>query len=168
MAWYFLFGGHASPDVPLGLVHRQHVLHVPVEAAVQVFQPLGDILVHRALADAELLCRPAHGGLVFHNVLAELRCPVVDDAAFHKAPLASNVLDMYESDAFVSTGAECLRCQFAAECLRCQVAPMAARSARAHQEISARARRRRVKAYLRHPPRLAMKTWHCWRKNQCL
>ena len=100
-----LFGGHASPDVPLGLVHRQHVLHVPVEAAVQVFQPLGDILVHRALADAELLCRPAHGGLVFHNVLAALRRPVGDDAAFHKAPLASNVLDMYESEAFVSTGA---------------------------------------------------------------
>ena len=97
MAWYFFL-----------VAMPQHVLHVPVEAAVQVFQPLGDILVHRALADAELLCRPAHGGLVFHNVLAELRCPVVDDAAFHKAPLASNVLDMYESDAFVSTGAECL------------------------------------------------------------
>ena len=118
MAWYFFLVA-MPPGCALGLVHRQHVLHVPVEAAVQVFQPLGDILVHRALADAELLCRPAHGGLVFHNVLAELRRPVVDDAAFHKAPLASNVLDMYESDAFVSTGAECLRCQFAAECLGC-------------------------------------------------
>ena len=36
--------------------------------------------------------------------------------------------------------AQCLGCQSAAECLRCQVAPMAARSARAHQEANSRAR----------------------------
>ena len=39
------------------------------------------------------------------------------------------------------------RGQFAAECLRCQFAPMAARSARAHQETCAHARRRRVKFF---------------------
>ena len=37
--------GDAAPDVPLGLVHVQHLFHLRIQRPVELGQPLGDVLV---------------------------------------------------------------------------------------------------------------------------
>lgn len=46
-------GGQAAPYVPLGLVFLQHLLHLQIQRPVIGRQPLGQVLMHRGLADAE-------------------------------------------------------------------------------------------------------------------
>ena len=42
----FFSGGDAAPDVPLGLVDLQHLLHLQVQRPVELRQPLGDVFVY--------------------------------------------------------------------------------------------------------------------------
>lgn len=77
----FLLGGFAPSYVPLRFVPVQDLFHLEVEGTVEKGQPLGQVLVHRRLADAELLCRGSDGCLVFQDVQSQ-----VAGALFHISP----------------------------------------------------------------------------------
>ena len=65
-------GGHAPPDVSLGLVDLQHHLHLLIQGPVEGGQPLGQVLVHRGFAQAEFLGGTAHRALLFDDVQCHL------------------------------------------------------------------------------------------------
>ena len=56
--------GHAAADVALRLVLLHHRLDLQIERAVPVRQPLGEVLVDRRFADAEMPRRGADGAWV--------------------------------------------------------------------------------------------------------
>ena len=68
--------GQPAPDVALGLVLLQHRLHLRVERAVIQRQALGQILMYRGLADAELFRGGADGRPVFYEVKGQLLGPL--------------------------------------------------------------------------------------------
>ena len=61
----------------LGLVHLQHGFDLEVQRAVEFRQPLAQILVDSALADAELF-GGADSGPVFYDVLSKRDGPLLD------------------------------------------------------------------------------------------
>ena len=67
----FFAGGHAAADMALGLVHLQHGLDLKIQRAVEFRQPLAQILVDSAFADAELFGGGADSGPVFYDVLSK-------------------------------------------------------------------------------------------------
>ena len=68
--------GQSAPDMALGLVLLQHRLHLRVERAVVQRQALGQILMYRGLADAELFRGGADGRPVFYEVKGQLPGPL--------------------------------------------------------------------------------------------
>ena len=73
-------GGDAAPDVALGLVELQDLPGLEVESPVIERQPLGDILVDRGLADAELRGGGTDRRLVLDDVLGQRGGPLLDIA----------------------------------------------------------------------------------------
>ena len=69
-------GGDAAADVPLGLVFIQDRFYLKEEISVVERQTLAEILVDRALADAESLGRGPDGGSVLYDVLRQLTGPL--------------------------------------------------------------------------------------------
>ncbi len=65
-------GGHAAPDMPLGLVLVQNGLHLPVQHPVTGGQTLRQILMYGGFADAELFGGGADGGPVLYQVQSQL------------------------------------------------------------------------------------------------
>ena len=68
--------GQSAPDMALGLVLLQHRLHLRVERAVIQRQALGQVLMYRGLADAELFRGGADGRPVFYEVKGQLPGPL--------------------------------------------------------------------------------------------
>ena len=64
--------GHAAADVALRLVLLHHRLDLQIERAVPVRQPLGEVLVDRRFADAEMLRRGTDGGVGLDDVHSQL------------------------------------------------------------------------------------------------
>ena len=60
----------------LGLVFLQHRLYLGVERAVVQRQALGQVLMYRGFADAELFRGGADGGPVFYEVKGQLLGPL--------------------------------------------------------------------------------------------
>ena len=68
--------GQSAPDMALGLVFLQHRLYLRVERAVVQRQALGQVLMYRGFADAELFRGGADGGPVFYEVKGQLLGPL--------------------------------------------------------------------------------------------
>ena len=87
----FPAGGQSPADVPLGLVLLQDLLHRQVQRPVAEGQALGEVLVDRGLAQAELPGRGAHGGAVLYQVKGQIAGPLLqaffDSATLPYAPM---------------------------------------------------------------------------------
>ncbi len=57
--------------MPLGLVALQQRAHAQPQAAVDLFQSLAHVLVHRGLGNTEDLSRGAHGTLMFQQIFGQ-------------------------------------------------------------------------------------------------
>ena len=68
--------GQSAANVALRLVFLQHRLHLRVERAVIQRQALGQVLMYRGLADAELFRGGADGRPVFYEVKGQLPGPL--------------------------------------------------------------------------------------------
>lgn len=71
---------HSSADMPLGFVVFQNPPNLPVQLGIYAAQTLGNVFMHRTLADAELFGGFPHGGFVFQNIIAKLYGPFFYDA----------------------------------------------------------------------------------------
>lgn len=71
---------HSSADMPLGFVVFQNSPNLPVQLGIYTAQTLGNVFMHRTLADAELFGGFPHGGFVFQNIIAKLYGPFFHDA----------------------------------------------------------------------------------------
>ena len=70
-AFVFASGGVTAPYVPFRLVLLQDQPYLLIQESVDEDQPLRDILMHRAFADAEASCRGADRGFVGHDPLGQ-------------------------------------------------------------------------------------------------
>lgn len=74
----FFAGGHAAADMPFLFVEFEDFFDFLIEAVVDFREPLRDILVDGAFADAEFFGRASDGRFGFHDVLSQC-----DAAIFH-------------------------------------------------------------------------------------
>ena len=61
----------------LGLVDVQHLLDLKIQRAVELRQPLGDILMYRGFADSEFGSGGADRGPVFYDVKGKALGPLL-------------------------------------------------------------------------------------------
>lgn len=87
-------GGHAAPDMALGLVLVQDLLHLQPQRPVVKGQPLGKVLVYRGFADAELLGGGTHRRAVFYEVKGQLLGPLFQ-ILFDSLPLPTCALTVH-------------------------------------------------------------------------
>ena len=90
----FAPGGHAAPDVALGLVFLQYLLDLVPQRPVIKRQPLGQILVHRGFTDAEFLGGGPHRRAVFYEVKGQLLGPLLQ-IFFDSLPLPTCALTLH-------------------------------------------------------------------------
>lgn len=85
---------HPSSDMPLRLIHVQHLPCLPGKRRVNLEEPLGNILMYRTLTDPKLLrCLP-HRRAVFYNIICNLHGSLLN-IIFQKNPPANIVFTMY-------------------------------------------------------------------------
>ena len=73
----FPLGGHAAADMPFLFILFQHRFDLLIQAAVDLGQALGDILMYGGLTDMKFLGGLPHGGPGFDDVLGETDGPVL-------------------------------------------------------------------------------------------
>ena len=85
---------HPSPDMPLRLIHIQHLSRFSRQGWVDLEEPFGDILMYRTLTDPKLLCRLSHSSTIFYNIIRNLHGSLFN-IIFQKNPPANIVFTMY-------------------------------------------------------------------------
>ncbi len=88
---------HPSPDVPLRLIHIQHLTCFPGQGWINLKEPFGDILMYRTLTDPKLLrCLP-HRRAIFYDIIRNLHGSFLN-IIFQKNPPANIVFTMYAGE----------------------------------------------------------------------
>ena len=77
-----------AADMPLGLVALQQRAHLQPQRAVEVFEPLAHVLVHRRLGNAEALRGGAHGALMLQQVRGQSARALLDVLIHETTPRA--------------------------------------------------------------------------------
>ena len=79
-------GGETSPDMPLGFILLQNLLHLKIQSPIKGREPLRQILVDGGFADAELFGGGTDGSTALYDVKGEIARPLLH-VAFDSAPL---------------------------------------------------------------------------------
>ena len=77
-------GGETAPDMPLGFILLQNLLHLKIQPPIKGREPLRQVLVDGGLADAELF--GTDGPTALYDVKGEIARPLLH-VAFDSAPL---------------------------------------------------------------------------------
>ena len=64
----FSFGGETATNMTFLFVLFQNLFYLCIQIRLDLFQPLADILMYGAFADAEFFRGLAHGGFAFNNI----------------------------------------------------------------------------------------------------
>ena len=79
-------GGETSPDMPLGFILLQNLLHLKIQPPIKGRESLRQILVDGGFADAELFGGGTDGSTALYDVKGEIARPLLH-VAFDSAPL---------------------------------------------------------------------------------
>ena len=85
---------HPAPDMPLRLIHIQHLPRFPGKGRVDLEEPLSDIFMYRTLTYSELLCGLSHRCIIFYNIIRNLHRSLFN-IFLQKNPPANIVFTMY-------------------------------------------------------------------------
>lgn len=85
---------HPAPDMPLRLIHIQHLPRFPGKGRVDLEEPLSDIFMYRTLTDPKLLRRLPHSRVILYNIISNLHGSFLN-IIFQKNPPANIVFTMY-------------------------------------------------------------------------
>lgn len=74
----FFSCGHAAANVALGLVYIQKLAYLGIQRGINRAESFGNVLMNRALGNAELLCGGTDGAAVFYDVNRQLTGSLFD------------------------------------------------------------------------------------------
>jgi hypothetical protein len=88
----------SAPDMPFVFVQLQHLAYFLVQLGILCFQPLCDIFMYGAFADAEMAGGSSYRRIMLNHICAEFGSPFVGVINIHKhLPPAKS----YEEDAYI-------------------------------------------------------------------
>ena len=88
---------HSAPDMPLRFIGVKHLACLLGKGRVDLEEPLGDILMYRALTYPELLRRLPHSRVILNYIISNLHGSFLN-VIFQKNPPANIVFTMYAGE----------------------------------------------------------------------